>query len=265
MKRSHLIVIIVVLIISVASGYWITQTERYKNYRQMQLLDTVVYNTLHPNGYTIKLTSNYDILGYQMNLEGEGIYSTTLYMNYLMKLNGTGVSPMTVELNQYIDNNIQYMNINQGQWFKEPFQDQLTILDQLSKKFKQSKFHASGDYVEIIDDNERIQKITFTLPFLESDYLTQQLIKNITNISNEINFEKIEPVTYTVTINKQEKQIITIEIDYTTGIQQLINVYFPTAATNLHFNTTIELINIDQHLELPEEVKTKAVNISDLK
>lgn len=264
MKRNHLITTIVVLIIFVASGYWITQTERYKNYRQMQFLDTVVYNTLHPNAYTIKLTSNYDILGYQMNLEGEGTYSTTLYMNYLMKLSGTGVSPMTVELNQYIDNNTQYMNLNRGQWFKEPFVDQLTILDQLPKKFEQSKFHASDDYIEIIDDNEQTQKITFTLPFLESDYLTQQLIKNITNISNEINFEKIEPVTYTVTINKKEKQITTIEIDYTTGIQQLINLYFPTT-TNSHFNTTIHLHNSDQHLELPEEVKTKSVNISDLK
>ena len=55
MKRNHLIVFITVLIISIACGYWITKTDRYNNYRELQFLESVVKNTLHQNGYAVEL------------------------------------------------------------------------------------------------------------------------------------------------------------------------------------------------------------------
>ena len=69
MKRNHLIVFITVLIISIACGYWITKTDRYNNYRELQFLESVVKNTLHQNGYAVELNSEYNILGYEIDEE----------------------------------------------------------------------------------------------------------------------------------------------------------------------------------------------------
>ena len=68
-------------------------------------------------------------------------------MNYLMKLNGKGVSPMTVELNQYIDSveQMKYMNMNDGQWFKEASNVSLTVFKKIPKQYKQSKLQMSDD------------------------------------------------------------------------------------------------------------------------
>ena len=155
MKRNYFIVLFIILIISIILGYWITNTERYKHYRQLQYLESVVNTTINEAGYDINLESNYQILGYMMDIEGKGSYSkdnNILYMNYLTKLNGSGVSPLTVELNQYIDNqdNIQYMNLNRGQWFQEPFNSSLTILNQIPEIFKNSRFKNSTQRIEIL-------------------------------------------------------------------------------------------------------------------
>ncbi|MBQ1786630.1 MAG: hypothetical protein II005_07900 [Turicibacter sp.] len=155
MKRNYFVVLFIILIISIILGYWITNTERYKHYRQLQYLESVVNTTINEAGYDINLESNYQILGYMMDIEGKGSYSkdnNILYMNYLTKLNGSGVSPLTVELNQYIDNqdNIQYMNLNRGQWFQEPFNGSLTILNQIPEIFKNSRFKNSTQRIEIL-------------------------------------------------------------------------------------------------------------------
>ena len=71
MKRNHLIVFITVLIISIACGYWITKTDRYNNYRELQFLESVVKNTLHQNGYAVELNSEYNILGYEIYRNGK--------------------------------------------------------------------------------------------------------------------------------------------------------------------------------------------------
>ena len=82
MKRNHLIVLIIVLITSIGCGYWISKTERYKNYRQLQFLETVVDQTLNESGYNIELQSYYNLLGYEMNLEGNGAFSQKETMQF---------------------------------------------------------------------------------------------------------------------------------------------------------------------------------------
>lgn len=287
MKRYRLIVLITVLIISIACGYWITQTERYKHYRQLQFLETVVENTLHQNGYAVGLNSEYNILGYEMNLVGEGGFSqnsddSILYMTYLVKLNGKGVSPMTVELNQYIDLNskMQYMNLNHGQWFKETLNTSLTIFKQIPELFKKSKFQNSDDWIEIIDDNQQEQIVEFKLPLSDADFLTKQLINNVLNISNDIDLDaliqKAKSVNYRVRINKQEQQITQMDVNYSNGIQELIKnlaLDYPNLFLQLpneeveamSFNLSVNLLSSNEIIQIPTEVKNKAVSISDLK
>lgn len=285
MKRNDFIVFFIFLITSITLGYWITHTERYKHYRQLQYLESVVNNTLNEAGYDISLETNYQILGYTMDIEGQGNYSkenNTVYMNYLTKLNGKGVSPLTVELNQYIDhkNNIQYMNLNRGQWFQEPFNASLTIINQIPEIFKYARFKKSTQKIEISDESEQIQTVIFELPLSQSDFLTQQLIKNILNISESINYDELvqeaPTVNYIVMLDKTLNQITSIKIDYTSGIQNLLvrlmNQY-PTLFSNLtedeiremFFNTSIDISPSTNEIILPTDVKANAVDISELK
>lgn len=287
MKRYRLIVLFTVLIISIACGYWITQTDRYKNYRQLQFLETIVENTLHQNGYAVELNSEYNILGYEMNLAGEGALSqnsddSILYMTYLMKLNGKGVSPMTVELTQYIDLSLQlnYMNLNHGQWFKETLNIPLTIFKQIPELFRKSKFQNSDDWIEIIDDNQQEQIVEFKLPLSDADFLTKQLINNVLNISNDIDLDaliqKAKSVDYRIRINKQEQQITQMDVSYSNGIQELIKnlaLDYPNLFLQLpnedvetmSFNLSVNLLSSNEVNQIPTEVKDKAVSISDLK
>lgn len=287
MKRYRLIVLFTVLIISIACGYWITQTDRYKNYRQLQFLETVVENTLHQNGYAVELNSEYNILGYEMNLAGEGVFSqnlddSNLYMTYLMKLNGKGVSPMTVELTQYIDLNLQlnYMNLNHGQWFKETLNTPLTIFKQIPELFRKSKFQNSDDWIEIIDDNQQEQIVEFKLPLSDADFLTKQLINNVLHISNDIDLDaliqKAKSVNYRIRINRQEQQITQMDVSYSNGIQELIKnlaLDYPNLFLQLpneeveamSFNLLVNLLKSNEVIQIPTEVKTKSVSISDLK
>ena len=285
MKRNYFIVLFIILITSISLGYWITRTERYKNYRQLQYLESVVDTTLNEAGYEIDLESNYQILGYGMDIEGKGSYlkdNNTLYMNYLTKLNGKGVSPLTVELNQYIDNqnNIQYMNLNRGQWFKEPFNSSLTILNQIPAIFKNSKLKKSTQKIEIVEGSENTQILIFELPLNQSDFLTQQLIQNILNISDSINYDELieesPNVSYTVTLNKQINQITSIKIDYTSGIQELLvtlmnrypelfSLISLEEVKEMFFSTSIDISSSTSEVILPSDVKLNAVQISDLK
>ena len=285
MKRNYFIVLFIILITSISLGYWITRTERYKNYRQLQYLESVVDTTLNEAGYEIDLESNYQILGYGMDIEGKGSYlkdNNTLYMNYLTKLNGKGVSPLTVELNQYIDNqnNIQYMNLNRGQWFKEPFNSSLTILNQIPAIFKNSKLKKSTQKIEIVEGSENTQILIFELPLNQSDFLTQQLIQNILNISDSINYDELieesPNVSYTVTLNKQINQITSIKIDYTSGIQELLvtlmnrypelfSLISLEEVKEMFFSTSIDISSSTSEVILPSDVKLNAVQISNLK
>ena len=287
MKRNHLIVFITVLIISIACGHWITKTDRYNNYRELQFLESVVKNTLHQNGYAVELNSEYNILGYEMSVVGDGGFSqksddSVLYMTYLMKLNGKGVSPMTAELTQYIDLNskINYMNINHGQWFKEISNGSLTIFQKIPKLFKKSKFQNSDDWIEIIDDREQNQIVELRLPLSRADFLTKQLISNVLNISNDINLDqliqKAKSVNYRITINKQEQQITQMDVSYSNGIQELIrnlardypNLFLQLPSEEveaMYFNLSVNLLNSNEIIQIPTEVKNKAISISDLK
>lgn len=285
MKRNYFIVLFIILITSIILGYFITHTERYKHYRQLQYLESVVNTTLNEAGYTIDLESNYQILGYRMDIEGKGSYSkdnNTLYMNYLTKFNGKGVSPLTVELNQYIDNqdNIQYMNLNRGQWFQEPFNCSLTILNQIPEIFKNSKFKKSTQRIETLEDSENTQTLIFELPLNQSDFLTQQLIQNILNTSDSINYDKLMQeapnVIYTVTLNKQLNQVTSIKADYTSGIQELLvklmnhypelfSLISKEEVKEMFFSTSIDISSSTSEVILPSDVKLNAVQISDLK
>lgn len=285
MKRNYFIVLFIILITSIILGYFITHTERYKHYRQLQYLESVVNTTLNEAGYTIDLESNYQILGYRMDIEAKGSYSkdnNTLYMNYLTKFNGKGVSPLTVELNQYIDNhdNIQYMNLNRGQWFQEPFNCSLTILNQIPEIFKNSKFKKSTQKIEILEDSENIQILIFELPLNQADFLTQQLIQNILNIADAINYDELMQeapnVIYTVTLNKQLNQVTSIKADYTSGIQELLvklmnhypelfSLISKEEVKEMFFSTSIDISSSTSEVILPSDVKVNAVQISDLK
>ena len=285
MKRNYFIVLFIILITSIILGYFITHTERYKHYRQLQYLESVVNTTLNEAGYTIDLESNYQILGYRMDIEGKGSYSkdnNTLYMNYLTKFNGKGVSPLTVELNQYIDNqdNIQYMNLNRGQWFQEPFNSSLTILDQIPEIFKNSRFKKSTQKIEILEDSENIQILIFELPLNQADFLVQQLIQNILNIADAINYDELMQeapnVIYTVTLNKQLNQVTSIKADYTSGIQELLvklmnhypelfSLISKEEVKEMFFSTSIDISSSTSEVILPSDVKVNAVQISDLK
>lgn len=285
MKRNYFIVLFIILITSIILGYFITHTERYKHYRQLQYLESVVNTTLNEAGYTIDLESNYQILGYRMDIEAKGSYSkdnNTLYMNYLTKFNGKGVSPLTVELNQYIDNhdNIQYMNLNRGQWFQEPFNCSLTILNQIPEIFKNSKFKKSTQKIEILEDSENIQILIFELPLNQADFLTQQLIQNILNIADAINYDELMQeapnVIYTVTLNKQLNQVTSIKADYTSGIQELLvklmnhypelfSLISKEEVKEMFFSTSIDISSSTSEVILPSDVKLNAVQISDLK
>lgn len=285
MKRNYFIVLFIILITSIILGYFITHTERYKHYRQLQYLESVVNTTLNEAGYTIDLESNYQILGYRMDIEGKGSYSkdnNTLYMNYLTKFNGKGVSPLTVELNQYIDNqdNIQYMNLNRGQWFQEPFNCSLTILNQIPEIFKNSRFKKSTQKIEILEDSENIQILIFELPLNQADFLTQQLIQNILNIADAINYDELMQeapnVIYTVTLNKQLNQVTSIKADYTSGIQELLvklmnhypelfSLISKEEVKEMFFSTSIDISSSTSEVILPSDVKLNAVQISDLK
>ena len=285
MKRNYFIVLFIILITSIILGYFITHTERYKHYRQLQYLESVVNTTLNEAGYTIDLESNYQILGYRMDIEAKGSYSkdnNTLYMNYLTKFNGKGVSPLTVELNQYIDNhdNIQYMNLNRGQWFQEPFNCSLTILNQIPEIFKNSKFKKSTQKIEILEDSENIQILIFELPLNQADFLTQQLIQNILNIADAINYDELMQeapnVIYTVTLNKQLNQVTSIKADYTSGIQELLvklmnhypelfSLISKEEVKEMFFSTSIDISSSTSEVILPSDVKLNAVHISDLK
>ena len=285
MKRNYFIVLFIILITSIILGYFITHTERYKHYRQLQYLESVVNTTLNEAGYTIDLESNYQILGYRMDIEAKGSYSkdnNTLYMNYLTKFNGKGVSPLTVELNQYIDNhdNIQYMNLNRGQWFQEPFNCSLTILNQIPEIFKNSKFKKSTQKIEILEDSENIQILIFELPLNQADFLVQQLIQNILNIADAINYDELMQeapnVIYTVTLNKQLNQVTSIKADYTSGIQELLvklmnhypelfSLISKEEVKEMFFSTSIDISSSTSEVILPSDVKLNAVHISDLK
>ena len=285
MKRNYFIVLFIILITSIILGYFITHTERYKHYRQLQYLESVVNTTINEAGYTIDLESNYQILGYRMDIEGKGSYSkdnNTLYMNYLTKFNGKGVSPLTVELNQYIDNqdNIQYMNLNRGQWFQEPFNCSLTILNQIPEIFKNSKFKKSTQKIEILEDSENIQILIFELPLNQADFLTQQLIQNILNIADAINYDELMQeapnVIYTVTLNKQLNQVTSIKADYTSGIQELLvklmnhypelfSLISKEEVKEMFFSTSIDISSSTSEVILTSDVKLNAVQISDLK
>lgn len=285
MKRNYFIVLFIILITSIILGYFITHTERYKHYRQLQYLESVVNTTLNEAGYTIDLESNYQILGYRMDIEGKGSYSkdnNTLYMNYLTKFNGKGVSPLTVELNQYIDNqdNIQYMNLNRGQWFQEPFNCSLTILNQIPEIFKNSRFKKSTQKIETLEDSENTQTLIFELPLNQADFLTQQLIQNILNTSDSINYDKLMQeapnVIYTVTLNKQLNQVTSIKADYTSGIQELLvklmnhypelfSLISKEEVKEMFFSTSIDISSSTSEVILPSDVKVNAVHISDLK
>lgn len=285
MKRNYFIVLFIILITSIILGYFITHTERYKHYRQLQYLESVVNTTINEAGYTIDLESNYQILGYRMDIEGKGSYSkdnNTLYMNYLTKFNGKGVSPLTVELNQYIDNqdNIQYMNLNRGQWFQEPFNCSLTILNQIPEIFKNSRFKKSTQKIETLEDSENTQTLIFELPLNQADFLTQQLIQNILNTSDSINYDKLMQeapnVIYTVTLNKQLNQLTSIKANYTSGIQELLvklmnhypelfSLISKEEVKEMFFSTSIDISSSTSEVILPSDVKVNAVHISDLK
>lgn len=285
MKRNYFIVLFIILITSIILGYFITHTERYKHYRQLQYLESVVNTTINEAGYTIDLESNYQILGYRMDIEGKGSYSkdnNTLYMNYLTKFNGKGVSPLTVELNQYIDHkdNIQYMNLNRGQWFQEPFNSSLTILDQIPEIFKNSRFKKSTQRIETLEDSENIQILIFELPLNQADFLVQQLIQNILNIADAINYDELMQeapnVIYTVTLNKQLNQVTSIKADYTSGIQELLvklmnhypelfSLISKEEVKEMFFSTSIDISSSTSEVILPSDVKLNAVQISDLK
>ena len=203
-------------------------------------------------------------------------------MNYLTKFNGKGVSPLTVELNQYIDNhdNIQYMNLNRGQWFQEPFNCSLTILNQIPEIFKNSKFKKSTQKIEILEDSENIQILIFELPLNQADFLVQQLIQNILNIADAINYDELMQeapnVTYTIILNKQLNQITTVKVDYTSGIQELLitlmnrypelfSLISPKEVNEMFFRTSIDISSSTNEVILPSDVKLNAVQISDLK
>ncbi len=286
MKRNYLIALILIFITSIGCGYWISKTERYKNYRQLQFLETVVDQTLNESGYNIQLQSYYNLLGYEMNLEGNGAFSQNeegdvLFLNYLMKLNGKGVSPMTVQLNQYIDSaeQMKYMNMNDGQWFKEASNVSLTVFNQIPKQYKQSKFQMSGNEVEMIEDNEQLQVIAFQLPFHEADFLSKELISNILSVLNSRQFESLiqeaDKLNYTVTIDKKQKQILKVEVDYTEGcqklIEQMISSYSNLASQiseeeiqSMTFNLSTNLIKSTDSVSIPSEIRNQAIHISDL-
>lgn len=300
MTKKMIIGIIAIILLLPPIGYFITKTGWYENFRQTRFLATVVANTQELETYQVNLKSNYDILGYQMELTSEGGVSqqnamTTSHLNYLIKMNGYGVSPMTVELEQYAhwadDTKILYMNLNRGQWFKETnatienyyqyFVD-FNNLDYLDKIYKEAvKDETSNDFV-ILEDNEQQQVISVQVDFLESEKMIRILIGNLLKVSPNIDltliYQSAPKVNYTFTIDKVSKTILTYEIFYNEGIQEIvkqIQTQYPNSfatindekLSEMYLNLKVQISDMNQGdiLEIPSQVVNQAVEISDLK
>lgn len=300
MTKKLIIGIIAIILLLTPIGYFITKTGWYENFRQARFLATVVANTQELENYQVNLQSNYDILGYQMELTSEGGVSqqnaiTTSHLNYLIKMNGYGVSPMTVELEQYAhwaeDTKTLYMNLNRGQWFKETnatienyyqyFVD-FNNLDYLNKIYKETvKDETSDDFV-ILEDNDQQQIISVQVDFLQSEKMIQILIENLLKVSPNIDLTSIyqaaPKVNYIFTIDKASKSILTYEIFYNEGIQEIvkqIQIQYPTSfaeiddeklsAMYLDLKVQISDMNQGDVIEIPSKVMNQAVEISDLK
>ena len=300
MNKKLIIRLIAIILLLTPVGYFITKTGWYENFRQARFLAAVVANTQELETYQVNLQSNYDILGYQMELTSEGGVSqqnsvTTSHLNYLIKMNGYGVSPMTVELEQYAhwtdETKTLYMNLNRGQWFKETnatmenyyqyFVD-FNNLDYLNKIYKETvKNEISNDFV-ILEDNDQQQIISVQVDFLESEKMIQILIGNLLKVSPNIDmtsiYQSAPKVNYTFTIDKVSKTTLTYEIFYNEGIQEIIKQiqtqYSTSFATindeklsEMYLNLKVQISDMNQGdiLEIPSQVVNQAVEISDLK
>lgn len=300
MNKKLIIGLIAIILLLTPVGYFITKTGWYENFRQARFLAAVVANTQELETYQVNLQSNYDILGYQMELTSEGGVSqqnsvTTSHLNYLIKMNGYGVSPMTVELEQYAhwtdETKTLYMNLNRGQWFKETnatmenyyqyFVD-FNNLDYLNKIYKETvKNETSNDFV-ILEDNDQQQIISVQVDFLESEKMIQILIGNLLKVSPNIDmtsiYQSAPKVNYTFTIDKVSKTILTYEIFYNEGIQEIIKqiqTQYPTSfatindekLSEMYLNLKVQISDMNQGdiLEIPSQVVNQAVEISDLK
>ena len=300
MNKKLIIRLIAIILLLTPVGYFITKTGWYENFRQARFLAAVVANTQELETYQVNLQSNYDILGYQMELTSEGGVSqqnsvTTSHLNYLIKMNGYGVSPMTVELEQYAhwtdETKTLYMNLNRGQWFKETnatmenyyqyFVD-FNNLDYLNKIYKETvKNEISNDFV-ILEDNDQQQIISVQVDFLESEKMIQILIGNLLKVSPNIDmtsiYQSAPKVNYTFTIDKVSKTTLTYEIFYNEGIQEIIKQiqtqYSTSFATindeklsEMFLNLKVQISDMNQGdiLEIPSQVVNQAVEISDLK
>lgn len=300
MNKKLIIRLIAIILLLTPVGYFITKTGWYENFRQARFLAAVVANTQELETYQVNLQSNYDILGYQMELTSEGGVSqqnsvTTSHLNYLIKMNGYGVSPMTVELEQYAhwtdDTKTLYMNLNRGQWFKETnatmenyyqyFVD-FNNLDYLNKIYKETvKNEISNDFV-ILEDNDQQQIISVQVDFLESEKMIQILIENLLKVSPDIDltsiYQSAPKVNYIFTIDKASKTILTYEIFYNEGIQEIvkqIQTQYPSSfatindekLNEMYLNLNVQISDMNQGdvIAIPSQVVKQAVEISDLK
>ena len=156
----------------------------------------------------------------------------------------------------------------------------LTILNQIPEIFKNSRFKKSTQKIEILEDSENIQILIFELPLNQADFLIQQLIQNILNTADAINYDELMQeapnVIYTVTLNKQLNQVTSIKADYTSGIQELLvklmnhypelfSLISKEEVKEMFFSTSIDISSSTSEVILPSDVKLNAVQISDLK
>lgn len=300
MTKKMIIGIIAIILLLTPLGYFITKTGWYENFRQARFLAAVVANTQELETYQVNLQSNYDILGYQMELTSEGGVSqqnaiTTSHLNYLIKMNGYGVSPMTVELEQYAhwadDTKTLYMNLNRGQWFKETnatienyyqyFVD-FNNLDYLNKIYKETVKDKTSDDFVILEDNDQQQIISVQVDFLQSEKMIQILIGNLLKVAPNIDlasiYQSAPKVNYTFTIDKVSKTILTYEIFYNEGIQEIvkqIQTQYPTSfaaiddekLSSMYLDLKVQLSDMNQGdvIDIPSNVMNQAVEISDLK
>ncbi|HAX73938.1 MAG TPA: hypothetical protein DCY20_10485, partial [Firmicutes bacterium] len=136
MKVNRKYILISVIALFILGGiFLLPNTAWFQNIKQLIFINQVVKQTAEQDAFEIELHVQYDLLGYEMQLQGNGrVQSNTAHFNHIVALNGKGVSPMTLDLEQYIvkndDTSIMYMSLNEGQWFKETAQPSSTMHNQ---------------------------------------------------------------------------------------------------------------------------------------
>lgn len=299
MNKKIIMGIIIFILLLTPVGYFMTKTGWYENYRQSKFLAAVINNTKNLETYHVNLDVNYDILGYQMELNSEGDVSqsdsTVSHLNYLIKMNGYGVSPMTVELEQYAQwsdqDKILYMNLNRGQWFKEvdPTSDKyyqyfvdFNNLDYLNQIYNETvKNEDVNDFVILEDDNQQ-QVISVYVDFLKADQMIQILVGELLNVSPDIDinaiYQSAPKVNYIFTIDKETETVLAYELSYKDGIQEIIkqlqSTYPSSFATisedrlaTMYFDLKVKISgeNAGISIEIPSDVINSAVSVSDIK